>query len=29
MDGKLIKNLSKDINLNKNIWRYMFVKKED
>lgn len=29
MDGKLIKNLSKTINLNKNIWRYMFVKKED
>jgi len=29
MDGKLIKDLSKTINLNKNIWRYMFVKKED
>lgn len=28
MDGKLIKDLSKKINLNKNIWRYMFVKKE-
>lgn len=28
MDGKLIKDLSKSINLNKNIWRYMFVKKE-
>ena len=28
MDGKLIKDLSKTINLNKNIWRYMFVKKE-
>ncbi len=28
MDGKLIKDLSKIINLNKNIWRYMFVKKE-
>lgn len=29
MDGKLIKSLSKVINLNKNIWRYMFVRKED
>jgi len=29
MDGKLIKDLSKTINLNSNIWRYMFVKKED
>ncbi len=29
MDGKLIKDLSKTINLNKSIWRYMFVKKED
>lgn len=28
MDGKQIKDLSKTINLNKNIWRYMFVKKE-
>ena len=28
MDGKLISELSKTINLNKNIWRYMFVKKE-
>jgi small subunit ribosomal protein S6 len=28
MDGKLIKSLSKDINLDKSIWRYMFVKKE-
>lgn len=28
MDGKLIKDLSKVMNLNKNIWRYMFVKKE-
>lgn len=28
MDGKLIKELSKTINLNKNIWRYMFTKKE-
>ncbi|QFR39702.1 30S ribosomal protein S6 [Candidatus Gracilibacteria bacterium 28_42_T64] len=27
-DGKLIKVLSKSINLNANIWRYMFVKKE-
>jgi len=29
MDGKLIKDLSKTINLNKSIFRYMFVKKED
>jgi small subunit ribosomal protein S6 len=29
MEGKLIKDLSKTINLNKSIWRYMFVKKED
>lgn len=29
MNGKLIKDLSKSINLNKNIWRYMFIKKED
>ena len=28
MDGKQIKDLSKTINLNKNIWRYMFVKIE-
>lgn len=28
MDGKLIKDLSKTINLNSNVWRYMFVKKE-
>ncbi len=28
MDGKQIKDLSKTINLNKSIWRYMFVKKE-
>ena len=28
MDGKLITTISKNINLNKNIWRYMFVKKE-
>lgn len=28
MNGKLIKDLSKTINLNKNIWRYMFTKKE-
>ena len=27
MDGKIIKDLSKTINLNKNIWRYMFVNK--
>lgn len=29
MDGTLINTLTKDINLNANIWRYMFVKKED
>ncbi len=29
MDGKLIKDLSKNINLNKSIFRYIFVKKED
>ena len=28
MNGKLIKDLSKTINLNKNIWRYMFSKIE-
>ena len=28
MDGKLIKDLSKTMNLNTGIWRYMFVKKE-
>ena len=28
MDGKLIKDLSKTMNLNANLWRYMFVKKE-
>lgn len=28
MDGKLIKSVSKTINLDTNIWRYMFVKKE-
>ena len=27
MDGKLIKGLSNTINLNKGIWRYMFVNK--
>ena len=27
MDGKLIKDLSKTMNLNKSIWRYMFVNK--
>ena len=27
MDGKLIKDLNKTINLDKNIWRYMFVNK--
>lgn len=29
MDGKLIKELSKSINLDKNIIRYMFAKLED
>jgi len=28
MDGKIIKKLSKDLNLQKSIWRYIFVKKE-
>jgi small subunit ribosomal protein S6 len=28
LDWKLIKDLSKSINLDKNIWRYMFTKKE-
>ena len=28
MDWKEIKNISKDINLDKSIWRYMFTKKE-
>ena len=28
MDGKLISQISKTMNLNKSIWRYMFVKKE-
>ena len=28
MDGKLIKAISKEINLQSNIWRYMFVAKE-
>lgn len=28
MDGKAIKKLSKDLNLQKSIWRYIFVKKE-
>ena len=28
MDGKLIKDLSPTINLNRSIWRYMFTKKE-
>ena len=28
LDGKLIKDLSKSINLDRNIWRYMFTKKE-
>jgi small subunit ribosomal protein S6 len=29
LDWKLIKDLSKSINLDKNIWRYMFTKKEN
>jgi small subunit ribosomal protein S6 len=29
MDGKLIKIVSKEMNLLKNVWRYMFVRKED
>ena len=28
LDWKNIKDISKEINLDKNIWRYMFVKKE-
>lgn len=28
MDGKIITEISKSINLNTNIWRYMFTKKE-
>lgn len=28
LDWKLIKDLSKSINLDRNIWRYMFTKKE-
>jgi small subunit ribosomal protein S6 len=28
LDWKLIKDLSKSINLDKNVWRYMFTKKE-
>jgi small subunit ribosomal protein S6 len=28
LDGTLIKDISKTINLDKNIWRYMFVRKE-
>jgi small subunit ribosomal protein S6 len=29
LDWKLIKDLSKSINLDRNIWRYMFTKIED
>jgi small subunit ribosomal protein S6 len=29
LDWKLIKDLSKSINLDRNIWRYMFTRKED
>ncbi len=29
MDGKLIKEISKSINLDRNIWRYMFSRLED
>jgi small subunit ribosomal protein S6 len=25
LDGKEIKNITKEVNLNKNIWRHMFV----
>lgn len=28
LDGTNIKNISKEMNLDKNIWRYMFVKQE-
>ncbi len=28
LDGTKIKDISKEINLNKNIWRYMFVKQD-
>lgn len=28
MNGKLIKDLSKTINLDRNIWRYMFTRKD-
>lgn len=28
LDWKLIKDLSKSINLDRNIWRYMFTRKE-
>jgi len=28
MDGKIITTVSKTINLNQNVWRYMFTKKE-
>ena len=28
LDGTLIKDISKGMNLNKSIWRYMFTKKE-
>jgi ribosomal protein S6 len=28
MNWEEIKNISKDINLDKNIWRYMFTKDE-
>jgi len=29
IDGKEIKTINQTLNLNGNIWRYMFVKKED
>jgi small subunit ribosomal protein S6 len=29
LDWTKIKDISKEINLDRNIWRYMFVKKED
>ncbi len=28
MDWKEIKNITKEMNLNKNIWRFMFVSKD-
>jgi len=28
LDGKEIKNITKEVNLNKNVWRHMFVLKD-